>query len=124
MNLEKCPSRPASPSMPKSLKPNIWKMPNPWGFKADIALPCAVQNELTLDDAKKLIGNGVILFGEGANMPITNEAIEYIHLKKILHSPGKASNAGGVATSGWKCPKTASGCNGAVKKLMPNFNRS
>jgi len=73
---------------------------NPWGLKADIALPCAVQNEMDLENVKTLIDNGVKLFGEGANMPITNEAIEYIHKKKILHSPGKASNAGGVATSG------------------------
>jgi glutamate dehydrogenase (NADP+) len=73
---------------------------NPWGLRADIALPCAVQNEMDLADVKTLIKNGVKLFGEGANMPITNEAIEYIHQQKILHSPGKASNAGGVATSG------------------------
>jgi len=73
---------------------------NPWGLKADIALPCATQNEVDLNNAKTLIANGTMLFGGGANMPITNEAVEYIHQKKVLHSPGKASNAGGVAVSG------------------------
>jgi glutamate dehydrogenase (NADP+) len=72
----------------------------PWSIKADIALPCATQNEIELSDAKELVANGVILIGEGANMPLSNEAIDYLHSKKILHSPGKASNAGGVAVSG------------------------
>jgi glutamate dehydrogenase/leucine dehydrogenase len=72
----------------------------PWSIKADIALPCATQNEIELNDAKELVANGVILIGEGANMPLSNEAIDYLHSKKILHSPGKASNAGGVAVSG------------------------
>jgi glutamate dehydrogenase (NADP+) len=72
----------------------------PWEVKADIALPCATQNELHEEDAKVLIANGVIAIGEGANMPTTPEAIEVIHAAKVLFSPGKASNAGGVATSG------------------------
>lgn len=72
----------------------------PWGTKCDIALPCATQNELNGDDAKVLLSNGVIAVGEGANMPCTPEAVHEFHGAKILFSPGKASNAGGVATSG------------------------
>jgi len=72
----------------------------PWGTKCDIALPCATQNELHEDDAKLLVENGCKLVGEGANMPTTPEAIEVFQKAKILFSPGKASNAGGVATSG------------------------
>ncbi|MBZ9652702.1 NADP-specific glutamate dehydrogenase [Psychroflexus montanilacus] len=72
----------------------------PWNVKGDIAMPCATQNELHEEDAKALVNNGCILVGEGANMPCTPEAIEVFHKNKILFSPGKASNAGGVATSG------------------------
>ena len=72
----------------------------PWGEKADIALPCATQNELNGDDAKTLLANGVIAVSEGANMPSTPEAVEAFQAAKILYAPGKASNAGGVATSG------------------------
>ncbi|MFN2261622.1 MAG: NADP-specific glutamate dehydrogenase [Psychroflexus sp.] len=72
----------------------------PWQEKADIALPCATQNELHQEDAETLVKNGCILVGEGANMPCTPEAIEVFHKNKILFSPGKASNAGGVAVSG------------------------
>ena len=72
----------------------------PREVKCDIALPCATQNELDWIDAKLLISNGVIVVGEWANMPSTPEAIEVFHKAKILFSPGKASNAGWVATSG------------------------
>ena len=72
----------------------------PWGVPCDIALPCATQNELNGEDAKKLIKNGCIAVAEGANMPSTPEAIHAFHHAKILFAPGKASNAGGVATSG------------------------
>jgi glutamate dehydrogenase (NADP+) len=72
----------------------------PWGEKCDIALPCATQNELTGEDAETLIKNGCICVSEGANMPSTPEAIAAFHKAKILFAPGKASNAGGVATSG------------------------
>ncbi|WP_374959587.1 NADP-specific glutamate dehydrogenase [Gilvibacter sp.] len=72
----------------------------PWSIAGDIALPCATQNELNGEEAKMLVENGVFCVGEGANMPCTPEAIEVFHDKKILFSPGKASNAGGVATSG------------------------
>ncbi|SCY28788.1 glutamate dehydrogenase (NADP+) [Nonlabens sp. Hel1_33_55] len=72
----------------------------PWSIKCDIALPCATQNELNGEEAKTLLDNGCMCVGEGANMPCTPEAIEHFLDKKILFSPGKASNAGGVATSG------------------------
>ena len=72
----------------------------PWEVKCDIAFPCATQNELHLEDAKKLVENGVICVTEAANMPSTLDAINYFLDNKILFSPGKASNAGGVATSG------------------------
>jgi glutamate dehydrogenase (NADP+) len=72
----------------------------PWEVKADIALPCATQNELNGDEAKVLVSNGVICVAEGANMPSTPEAITAFQDAKVLFSPGKASNAGGVATSG------------------------
>ncbi|HZW62926.1 MAG TPA: NADP-specific glutamate dehydrogenase [Flavobacteriaceae bacterium] len=72
----------------------------PWNTVCDIALPCATQNELNEEEAKQLIQNGVIAVAEGANMPTTPEAIEAFQKAKILFSPGKASNAGGVATSG------------------------
>ena len=70
-----------------------------WSVKADIALPCATQNELDLEDAKALVSNGVIAVCEGANMPTTAEATKYLQENGVLFAPGKASNAGGVATS-------------------------
>lgn len=70
-----------------------------WEIKTDIALPCATQNELTLNSAKKLVANGVIAVGEGANMPTTQEALDYLIAKGVLVAPAKAANAGGVATS-------------------------
>ena len=72
----------------------------PWMIPCDIALPCAIQNELDEDDAGLLIGNGCKLVAEGANMPTTREAIELLQQKGVLYAPGKASNAGGVAVSG------------------------
>ena len=70
-----------------------------WTVKCDIALPCATQNELNLDDAKALVANGCFAIAEGANMPTTREATDYIQAEGILFMPGKAANAGGVATS-------------------------
>ena len=71
-----------------------------WNYKVDIALPCATQNELNLDDAKALVANGVKIVCEGANMPTTLEAAHYFIDNGIIYGPGKAANAGGVATSG------------------------
>ena len=70
-----------------------------WTIKCDVALPCATQNELLIDDAKALVANGVIAVAEGANMPTTLEATKYLQENGVLFAPGKASNAGGVATS-------------------------
>ena len=70
-----------------------------WTIKCDIALPCATQNELQLEDAKTLVENGVLAVAEGANMPTTIEATEFLQENDVLFAPGKASNAGGVATS-------------------------
>ena len=72
----------------------------PWGVKCDIAMPCATQNELNEDEARALVAGGCICVAEGANMPSTPEAIKVFQDSRILYSPGKASNAGGVATSG------------------------
>lgn len=72
----------------------------PWGIKCDIAMPCATQNEINADEARTLVGNGCICVAEGANMPTEPDAIEVFQNARLLYSPGKASNAGGVATSG------------------------
>ncbi|MCQ2508518.1 MAG: NADP-specific glutamate dehydrogenase, partial [Dorea sp.] len=70
-----------------------------WQIKCDIALPCATQNELLLEDAKQLVANGCIIVAEGANMPTTLDATQYLQENGVIFCPGKASNAGGVATS-------------------------
>ena len=72
----------------------------PWGIKCDIAMPCATQNEINASEARQLVDNGCICVAEGANMPSEPQAIEIFQQAKLLYSPGKASNAGGVATSG------------------------
>ncbi len=90
------------------IKEYIEKYPNakyvadqrPWGVKCDIALPCATQNEVSGEEAATLVKNGCICVAEGANMPSTPEAIAEFQKAKILYAPGKAANAGGVATSG------------------------
>jgi glutamate dehydrogenase (NADP+) len=97
------------------VKPYSYEFPNaqfhqgkrPWEVKCDIALPCATQNELGKDDALNLIKNGVMCVAEGANMPSTPEAIEQFLENKILFAPGKAVNAGGVATSGLEMSQNA-----------------
>ncbi len=84
----------------EKFKCDFWKGQRPWKVKCDIALPCATQNELDKNDAKMLIDNGVIAVAEGANMPSTPEAVELFIKNGVLFGPGKAANAGGVATSG------------------------
>ena len=79
----------------------------PWHVPVDVALPCATQNELNEDDARLLIKNGVICVAEGANMPCTNEAAKVFEAAGVLYAPGKASNAGGVATSGLEMSQNA-----------------
>ena len=73
---------------------------NVWNVPCDIALPCATQNELLIDDAKTLVANGCRIVGEGANMPTTLDATEFLISNGVAFFPGKAANAGGVATSG------------------------
>ena len=79
----------------------------PWSIKVDVALPCATQNELDLDNAKDLVKNGVFAVCEGANMPTTPDAIKYLQENGVLYAPGKASNAGGVACSGLEMSQNA-----------------
>ncbi len=78
---------------------NTNNMPSVYKIKADIVLPCATQNDISLETAKLIVKNGSVAIGEGANMPCTNEAIEYFQANNVLLAPGKAANAGGVATS-------------------------
>ena len=79
----------------------------PWHVPADVALPCATQNELDADDARLLVKNGVMCVAEGANMPSTLEAVRVLEDNNVLYAPGKASNAGGVATSGLEMSQNA-----------------
>ena len=83
----------------------------PWEVKVDIAFPCAIQNELNDWDAKNLVNNGVICVTEGANMPCTPEAMHIFKDARILYAPGKASNAGGVSTSGLEMAQNATHCS-------------
>ena len=97
------------------VKPYIYEFPeatfvagkHPWEVKCDVAIPCATQNELNEEDAKNLVRNGCGYVAEGANMPSTPEAIEVFHDNKIMFGPGKAVNAGGVATSGLEMSQNA-----------------
>lgn len=95
----------------------------PWELKVDIALPCATQNELNGADAQKLVDNGCILVGEGANMPSTEEAIDVFLKNKILFSPGKASNAGGVATSGLEMSQNSARYNWTADEVDAKLHR-
>ena len=99
-----------------------------WTVKCDIALPCATQNELNLDDAKSLKANGCIAVAEGANMPTTLDATQYLQSNGILFAPGKASNAGGVATSALEMSQnserlswTFEEVDGKLKNIMENI---
>ena len=99
-----------------------------WSIPVDIALPCATQNELHLEDAKQLVANGCYAVAEGANMPTTLEATEYLQKNGILFAPGKASNAGGVATSALEMSQnserlswTFDEVDGKLKNIMVNI---
>ncbi|MFC4741047.1 NADP-specific glutamate dehydrogenase [Flavobacterium ponti] len=103
----------------------------PWEVKCDVALPCATQNELNEEEAKALVSNGCICVAEGANMPSTPEAIEVFHKAKILFAPGKASNAGGVATSGLEMSQnsirlswTSEEVDEKLKSIMANIHEA
>jgi len=84
----------------REFKCEYFEKQRPWSVKCDVAFPSATQNEIDENDAKILVKNGCIAIGEGANMPTTPEGVEVFQKAKILYAPGKASNAGGVATSG------------------------
>ena len=88
-----------------------------WKIKCDIALPCATQNELDLEDAKALVSNGVEAICEGANMPCTREAVKYLQEHHVLYIPGKASNAGGVAVSGLEIEQNKKGEKWSFEKV-------
>jgi glutamate dehydrogenase (NADP+) len=103
----------------------------PWEVKCDVALPCATQNELNEDEAKMLVANGCICVAEGANMPSTPEAVHVFTKAKILFAPGKASNAGGVATSGLEMSQnslrlnwTAEEVDEKLKTIMKDIHAS
>lgn len=103
----------------------------PWGVKCDIAMPCATQNELSGQDAQTLVDNGCICVAEGANMPSTPEAIAVFQSNKILYAPGKASNAGGVATSGLEMTQnsmrlkwSSEEVDAKLKEIMTNIHES
>eukprot|EP00038_Savillea_parva_P016006 m.15583 g.15583 ORF g.15583 m.15583 type:complete len:448 (+) comp3288_c0_seq1:51-1394(+) len=95
----------------------------PWSVAGDIALPCATQNELNEEEAKTLISNNVIAVAEGANMPTTPEAIEVLQKAKVLFSPGKASNAGGVATSGLEMSQNSLRLNWTREEVDAKLNK-
>ena len=95
----------------------FFKGEKPWGVKCDIGLPCATQNEIDEAAAKKLVANGVICVAEGANMPSTPKAINVFHSNKILYSPGKASNAGGVSVSGLEMSQNSMRYNWTTKEV-------
>jgi glutamate dehydrogenase (NADP+) len=101
----------------------------PWSIEADIALPCATQNEINREDAEKLIRNGITLVAEGANMPCTADATELFRESDILYAPGKASNAGGVAVSGLEIAQnnirlnwSAGKVNDRLKEIMKDIH--
>ena len=95
----------------------------PWGIKCDIAMPCATQNELNGEEARTLVENGCICVAEGANMPSTPEAIAIFQNAKILYSPGKASNAGGVATSGLEMTQNSIRLKWTEEEVDKNLKR-
>jgi glutamate dehydrogenase (NADP+) len=107
------------------VKPYTYEFPNaqfvqgkrPWEVKCDIALPCATQNELGKEDALNLVKNGCICVSEGANMPSTPEAIEVFQENKIMFAPGKAANAGGVATSGLEMSQNSMKLNWTAEEV-------
>ena len=103
----------------------------PWSIKCDIALPCATENELNLDDAKQLTHNGCYVVAEGANMPSTTNAVHHFINQKILFGPGKAANAGGVAISGiemsqnsTRIPLTRDKVDGLLKEIMQRVHNT
>ena len=107
------------------------KKEKPWGLKGDIAIPCATQNEIGIEEAKKLKENGIKLVVEGANMPTTPEAMEYFKENEVVLGPAKAANAGGVATSALEMAQnsmryswTAEEVDAKLKEIMKNIHEN
>ncbi|MCL2185606.1 MAG: NADP-specific glutamate dehydrogenase [Treponema sp.] len=94
-----------------------------WDIPCDIALPCATQNELLIDDAKKLVSNGCKIVGEGANMPTAMDATEYFLSKGVAFFPGKAANAGGVATSGLEMSQNSARLSWSFEEVDAKLNK-
>ena len=112
-------------------KAKFFKAERPWGIKCDIAMPCATQNEVHIEDAKQLLANGCFVVSEGANMPSTPDAVHGFQAAKILYAPGKASNAGGVATSGLEMSQnslrivwTREEVDERLQKIMSNIHEN
>ena len=113
------------------VKPYTYEFPNaqffegkrPWEQKVDIAMPCAIQNELDENDARNLVNNGVMAISEGANMPCTPEAVEIIQEAKVLYGPGKAANAGGVSTSGLEQTQNAMKLNWTAEEVEEKLHQ-
>ena len=95
----------------------------PWGEKADIATPCATQNEINGEEAAALVKNGIIAVAEGANMPSLPEAIKIFQDAKLLYSPGKASNAGGVSVSGLEMSQNSERLSWTAKEVDDYLKR-
>ena len=109
----------------------FFKGERPWGIKCDVAMPCATQNEVNGEEAKALLSNGCFVISEGANMPSEPEAVHAFQAAKILYAPGKASNAGGVATSGLEMSQNSLRINWSreevdakLKKIMTDIHDS
>jgi len=109
----------------------FFKGEKPWGVKADLAFPCATQDEIYEEDAKKLVANGIKLVAEGANMPTRAEAIKYLQQNGVSFAPGKASNAGGVAVSGLEMSQnserlswTFEEVDAKLKQIMTNIHEN
>ncbi len=103
-----------SPYAEKYPEAKFYPGKKPWGVKADLYIPCATQNEITIEDAKEMVANGCKYLCEGANMPTTNEAVEYLVENGVIIGPSKAANAGGVA-----CSCIEMGQNAAHARLKP-----
>ncbi len=115
----------------KKFNVRYFESKRPWGVKCDIALPCATQNEIDVEDAKILVENGCSVVSEGANMPSTPEAVEVFLDAKILYGPGKAANAGGVAVSGLEMTQnsmrmswTREEVDSRLQKIMMDIHRT
>ena len=113
----------------KKFNVEYFECKRPWSLKCDIALPCATENELNLDDAKQLTDNGCYVVAEGANMPSTTNAVHHFINQKILYGPGKAANAGGVAISGiemsqnsTRIPLSRDKVDGLLKEIMQRIH--